>query len=179
MRHPSRRRGFTLLEVILVLAILVLLSSLALPSLSRIQNDGKLDGSADAVRSAWTEARSHAVEEGQMYRFAIAADSGKFRVAPDRDDYWTGDAPPADDANPATVYEDNLPQGIRFTMSPDSSSPTADSGGWTRVATFLTDGTCRETSVEIRFSMTAMPPRIVRMRGMTGIVEVTTGESTR
>ena len=173
---PHLRRGFTLLEILLVLAILVLLSSLALPSLSRLQDDSKLDNSADAVRSAWTEARSHAVEESQAYRFAITADSGKFRIAPDRDEYWTGDSPAADDKNPAFVSEDTLPAGITFTVAADSPGLTPDDSGWTRVATFLTDGTCRETSIEIRFSMNQMPPRVVRMRGMTGTVTVSTGE---
>jgi len=175
-RSPHHRRGFTLLEVILVVSILVILSSLVLPSLSRLQDDAKLDNSADAVRSAWTEARSHAVEEGQSYRFAITADSGTFRIAPDRDTYWNGDTPATDDSNPAYVAESDLPEGIRFAISPDSPGLTPDASGWTRVATFLTDGTCQETSIEIRFSMNEMPPRIVRMRGMTGNVTVSTGE---
>ena len=192
--HPSvRRPAYTLLEVVLVMAILVVLAAVAIPSMEALYGDVRQSAAADMVRARWTDARARAMEEAQAYRFAIMPDQGRFRVAPDRDDYWSGsDAPQApDDGSPIPlVLEDTLPDGITFSMGgslgqmagtgpgsgnampvQQSTSGQPDGSGWTRVCTFLPDGTSKE-DVQIAFIYPGSLPLIMKLRGMTGAVTV-------
>ena len=56
---------------------------------------------------------------------------------------------------------------------PDGSAPAVDADGWTRVATFQPDGTCREDAVAVRVRQPAVYPLVVRVRGLTGAVTIT------
>ena len=180
-RTRARRAGFTLLEVILVAALLLMLTALAVPSIERMYGDMKLDAAADQIRGRWADARARAMEEVRPYVFAVAPGEARFRVAPDRADYWAGgDAPAAGfgDAaeRPPLVLEEALPEPIRFAADvgvAGMSSPVA--GGWVPVATFLPDGTCRE-DVLVRLEMDGQVPVTLRLRGLTGSVTATRGE---
>ena len=80
---PRMRRAFTLFELLLVLALLVILAGLAIPSIDYMYADSRTMAAVDQVRSKWAAARGHAVGEGRAYRFSIMQNSGAFRVAPD------------------------------------------------------------------------------------------------
>src|SRR5947209_8598718 len=90
---PTRRRGYSLLEVILVVAVIALVAALFVPTLENLYNPYKTQEAADSVRAAWALARTHAMEEGRSYRFAVVPGRGNFRVAPDEDEFWTGSDP--------------------------------------------------------------------------------------
>jgi len=63
----SRQIGFTLIEVILVLAILVLVAALGIPLLRGTLAQQELKFSADQLRGEWLETRVRAMEEGQIF----------------------------------------------------------------------------------------------------------------
>ena len=63
----SYRIGFTLIEVVLVLAILVLIASLGMPVLRGTLAQQRLKYSADRIRGEWFDARVRAMEEGQIF----------------------------------------------------------------------------------------------------------------
>src|SRR5215207_2493825 len=114
------RRGFTLLEVTLVMAVIVLMAAIALPSIEVMYGDVRLTAAADQIRGTWANARTKAIEEGRPYRFAVQPD-GKFRIAPDAGDFWTGgggtptDNTEANDPDaPPLILEDALPKGVLF-----------------------------------------------------------------
>jgi len=171
------RRGFTLLEVTLVLAVIVLLAAMAYPSLEAMYGDVKLSAGADLVRSRWADARTRAIEEGRPYRFATQPD-GKFRVAPDASDFWSGGGTPSDsvganDADvPPLVIEDSLPNGIGF-ADDSNSGESSDGSGWTTVLRFLPDGTASADRV---ITLRAEGYRSVqlKLRALTGAVTVET-----
>jgi prepilin-type N-terminal cleavage/methylation domain-containing protein len=176
------RRGFTLLELILVMTILVILAAISFPSIESMYGYYRLQGAADALRSSWADARTRAMEEGRPYRFSVVMGMGNYRVAPDSADYWAGDPPaPADANNPPLVQSDALPKGIRFrradSPSEAGSSDTvlpADSVGsnqWTSLAVFLPDGTARD-DVAVVLEAGGARPLMVRLRGLTGGVSV-------
>ena len=183
------RRGFTLLEIILVMAIIVILAALTYPSLESLYGYYHLQGAADALRSSWSEARTRAMEEGRAYRFSVVYGKGNFRVAPDSADYWAGDTPaPADTNNPPLVLSEALPKPIRFYRagSPpeetdaNSALPT-DSVGmnqWSTLAVFLPDGTARDDA-ETTLAEPGTRPLVVRLRGLTGGVSVRRLEENR
>ena len=63
----SRRVGFTLLEVLVVLIILVLIAALGIPTLRGTLAQQQLKYSADQVRGEWLDTRVRAMEEGQIF----------------------------------------------------------------------------------------------------------------
>jgi prepilin-type N-terminal cleavage/methylation domain-containing protein len=190
LRQAGARSAFTLLELILVLALLVILGAMVYPSLDEMYGNNRLTAGADMVRAAWASARSHALDEGQAYRFAILPGQGNFRVAPDTSQFWGGNkggtsGPPSaagDNANASFVLEDVLPKGVRFALpdsgplggAPDSgnSNPapgSVDPGSWHSLATFLPDGTALE-DVAIAFQRRGSRPVVLKLRGVTGVV---------
>src|SRR5262245_35252734 len=118
MIRPRHRPAFTLLEVLLVIAVIIALSAVAYPTLAAMYGDVKVKAAADDVRAAWTEARSHAIEDGRAYRFAVQPDTGKYRVAPDADGFWDGSGGDESDA-PPFIFEGDLPNGIVFKVGED------------------------------------------------------------
>lgn len=87
------RRAVTLLEVLLVLAVLLLLAAAAWPSLDRSLAEQRLRHAADMIRAEWTRAHILAVSTGVEQRF---------RIEPDGRRYWIE---PADDAAGSSVSE--------------------------------------------------------------------------
>jgi len=187
------RRGFTLLEVALVLAVILVLAAIAVPSLESMYGDVKLTAATDMIRARWADARARAIEEGRSYRFAIMPGQGNFRVAPDTADYWSGGSGGGGDTTQGLVIEEELDEGITFADSTPASSgmnsapPNSDmavalqsqaqnagtgggdSGGWVRVVTFLPDGTTHD-DVTITLNASNARPVQLQLRALTGSV---------
>src|SRR5438874_4807621 len=109
------RSGYTLLELMLVLAIIVVMAAIAYPSATAMYGHLRLSQAADAVRAAWAEARAHAIDEGRPYRFAIIPDQGNYRVAPDSPEFWgssSQEQASADAINPPFFLNEALPKGL-------------------------------------------------------------------
>ena len=52
----QRRRAYTLVEVTLVLALMVILGAIGYPSIDAMYAGVKVEGASDSVRAAWSEA---------------------------------------------------------------------------------------------------------------------------
>ncbi len=183
---PRSRSAYTLFELVLTLAVIVLLSALAYPTLDSLYADFKLASAADQLRARFADARAHATDEGRPYRFAVVPNKGNFRIAPDSPDYWaSGDPPqPPDPDNPPLVVDEALPKGIRFN-TPDNSAPTGgDPGGdsslkpgtvspdqWSNPISFLPDGTASD-DFKITLEMPGAQTLVVQVRALTGAVTV-------
>ncbi len=180
------RKAYTLMEMLLVVAIILILAGLAYPTVTGMYGYYQLQAGADAVRAGWVGARSHAVEEGQRYRFAVVPGKGNFRVAPDDPTYWSGSVPEFDHDNPPLMIENALPRGIVFTLGKGTSGGgsvgTSDGGDtalpiggvdqsmWKTILTFDVDGTTDEdTSITLSYPGEGTRPIIVSIRSLTGI----------
>src|SRR5690348_12454224 len=75
-----RRRGFTLIEILLVLAILVIVAAMAMPALGRIVEGQKLSQGAEMVRSKWMSAHVKSMRSGKMQMFRYELGGTKFRL---------------------------------------------------------------------------------------------------
>ena len=170
MTRRRRRPGVTLIEMLLVVAILIVLSAIAYPTLAAMYGDVKVKAAADDVRGAWTEARAHAIEDGRPYRFSVQPGTGRFKVAPDADGFWDGTGGTTDEGeNPPFTQEGELPNGILFDVPPDL--PTA--GEWATVVVFNPDGGCSaDVEVALKEDDEDGSPVVVRARAMTGAVSV-------
>ena len=179
----ARRAGYTLLELMLVLAIIVVMAAIAYPSATAMYGHVRLSQAADSVRAAWAEARAHAIDDGRPYRFAIIPNQGNYRVAPDSPEFWGSggqEQAPADTANPPYVLNKTLPKGMRFS-APDAPADSQAQGEsslpkdnispdmWSSRTVFLPDGTARQ-DVEIVFGASGTMGIVMKLRALTGAV---------
>ena len=95
---PQARRGFTLIELILVMAILTIVISLTAPRLSRFFHGRTLDSEARRLLALTRSGQSRAVSEGLPMDLWVDAEQGIFGL----------------EAEPS--YETSDPQAVDFTL---------------------------------------------------------------
>ena len=163
------RRGFTLVEVLVTMAILVILGGIAAPSLQSFMRDTPVKEAGDVLRTQVASARSHAIGQGRAYRLSVSEDGTRVRVTVDDETEIPGD----DTAQPL-YSEETLPRTVTATPAAAPEGQTAgDDGGWVRVATFLPDGTCREDSAEVDLAEPGCYTLRLTVRGLTGAASLT------
>ncbi len=197
--RPANRPGYTLFELLLVLAIIAMMGALAIPSFTGSLAGYRLRRGAELVRSDWVSARNEAVRTGQIRVFRFELNGDRFWVEP-----WyaegdpavdeLGGAAPVTDLSETTAFASYLPEDILFysgETDSDSRSITVEesfvggtSGGdstFGRPVVFYPDGT---TSTS-RLYLTNERGQIIEisLRGLTGVTEVSdvgsTTETTR
>jgi prepilin-type N-terminal cleavage/methylation domain-containing protein len=87
MHHPThpvrhQKRGFTLIEMLLVLALMVVMMGIAYPSLARLRMEQNLKQGAELVRLQMKQARLRAMESGIEYQFRYETGGKQFLVVP-------------------------------------------------------------------------------------------------
>jgi len=170
-----RRSAFTLLELLLVLAVVVLMLSIAYPALSGYIADARLQAGADHLRTRFAEARFQASENNQPYLFAVKPGESGYRLAPDTTDSMNNTDPQASGNDPATsvVVEDVLPSNIKFNLDAGAASGPSAGDGYVGILTFYPDGSCSDDK-SIRLDLDGASPIEIRVRGLTGSVTVRT-----
>lgn len=180
----ARRRAFTLLEVLLTLAVLVILASFAWPALDRLAETERLGKAADRVRARWASARASAIESGQMIVFRYTPGGNSYRVECLETDE---DTPPACLAR--LPLEQTLPKGIRFAPEQGGTDLLTDplaasdldvemlmaGSGWSAPIVFYPDGTCSDAQLELRDDRQWSVR--VTLRGMTGMARASRPQS--
>jgi prepilin-type N-terminal cleavage/methylation domain-containing protein len=95
---PQARRGFTLIELILVMALLTIVISLTAPRLSRFFHGRTLDSEARRLLALTRSGQSRAVSEGLPMDLWVDAEQGSFGL----------------EAEPS--YETSDPKALDFTL---------------------------------------------------------------
>lgn len=134
MVNRSNNIGFTLIEMVLVMALLTMMMALAAPSLSRSFHGRNLAQQAGMLLAATEYARGEAISQGVPMNVWIDMGSATFGVqaktgyegSSSREKSWT------------------LPAEIRFESAPGNS----DGYGHGLMATFLPEGTLDNASVD-------------------------------
>lgn len=76
MRHRQRRRGYTLLELMIVVTIMGVLIAVPAPMFGRAIEQPKLDVAASNIRSIWAAERLYYLEKGRYGALSdLAADT--------------------------------------------------------------------------------------------------------
>ena len=76
----ARRRGVTLVELLLVLAVLVVLGAMAFQALTGTLSSARLSQSAEQVRTAMTDAKLMAIDQAQPALFRVRLGTGEYRI---------------------------------------------------------------------------------------------------
>ena len=189
--NSRRRRAFTLLEVLLTLALLVVISGIAWIAVQRPLARQRLRSAVDAVRSEWCQARVDAMKSGRTYAFRYMVHGDRYHLGA-QDDPSPGDSSPAAQASAPDEEEvgdeplpppvdKTLPQGICFLAAGAGNNPAAtgydaetkpaDSGNdWSDPIYFYADG----STSDARLVLAADRHSAMRLllRGVTGSVTV-------
>jgi prepilin-type N-terminal cleavage/methylation domain-containing protein len=192
MAADCKRNAFTLIEVLLTLALIMIISALAWMSLRGPMARQRVRAAADAVRAEWVEARVDAMETGHTFAFRYRVHGDHYRLAAQEEASAAGSSaaaqPSAADkeelgggALPPPV-EKTLPQGIRFLSADRAAGDLAamgeysetklaeDSGEWSDPIYFYADGSTSDARLVLAADRhTAM--RLL-LRGITGAVTV-------
>lgn len=176
--NAAPRRGLTLLEVVITMAIIVVVAAMAFPSFDAwFQTQHLLEG-VDTLRTDLLRARTRAMEDGQPYRFAWEPSGTSYRIAPDVTDYWPelaglAGGPLFSSAASAgaggLVFEEQFQHNLR--LIPDGN---VDASGLFIV--FQPDGSARifgsdgmeMAFVDLILSNGRRDQRVVRVRAVTG-----------
>lgn len=118
--RPSRPvRAFTLVEMVLVLALLATVAALVVPVISGGFVTVRLRRGGDRVLAAWAQARAEAIESGEVLQFQYQPKGDAFRIEP-----WT---PPVAETSATTT-------GLGATPGSSLSPPPATSASSTATA---------------------------------------------
>ena len=122
-RHVDRK-AITLIEVLLVLAVLVMLAAVTWPAMDRPMTDQRLRKAADRVRTAWAKARVDAMSSGNTFVFRCTLESDEFTIesqaGPESVGSMTSSTPGqfdetvAETTEPLSSKTRQLPRDIRF-----------------------------------------------------------------
>src|SRR3954454_8972680 len=128
--RPPRRRGMTLIEICLVLALLVVIASFAIPLLGGAVERRSLMSGAGLLQAGWTRARLAAMQSGQTYVVRFEPKGSRFQVIsldqlglPESQNLQSQD--PDAERTPydiLRVYKAQLPDGVIFAHSDVSNS---------------------------------------------------------
>jgi prepilin-type N-terminal cleavage/methylation domain-containing protein len=179
------RHGYTIFELLIVIAVIVILGAVVVPNVSSFYGNTRQKAAADLIRSRMVEARAKAREKGNWYRLAISQDKKRIRLAPDTADFDSqspGDAHAPD----AIVTEDNLDQAtaeLMDTLEPQSGSSTqqtnntsqnSSSSQWTTIMTVGPEGICKENNVLVSVKEGKFSPILIQLRGVVGSANIAT-----
>ena len=76
------QRGYTLLELLFVLTILVILAALALPRVMGMYESHQLQTAVENVRAHLAASRMRAIDTGLVYQFRYEPNGQRFSVTP-------------------------------------------------------------------------------------------------
>lgn len=187
-------RGFTLMEMVLVLAVIVAVAAVALPMLQGPMQDQRLKKTGDVIRAEWAKAKARAMQTGRIHLFRYQPGSDLYAIEPwvDETDATEGlgaatnasaALPPQINAqsalSPLGIRGVKLPEGITFfSGQAETDSRAADAvedssaGGAAGLAppiVFYPDGSSSDAKLVLtnqRFFLE------LRLRGLTGIARV-------
>lgn len=198
--HGAGRHGFTIIELLLALAILVTLAAMVVPSFSSLLADRRVARAGDQLRVEMMQARLAAMRSGRTYLLQLQTGTNSVRIRPwvDMRDMTEatdqtgsssalltggnviGGTMQAVDVEQATrtveLPETMVVSDVRVQSSPrsfliESQTQNEATDGWSQPILFYPDGSTSTAAVTVNSSGAGRI--IVIIRGLTGEVTVT------
>jgi type II secretory pathway pseudopilin PulG len=158
-------------ELMIVMAIIILLAAIILPSVGAFRGDSRQRAAADVIRTELATARARAKEEGRPYRVSLSSDRTRIRRAPDDPSFETAAA--SSEPGGSAVAVDYPFEHVTAEIVQDGNvPPPQENDGWVTLATVLADGTCRENSALIAIKENDEGAVYLRVRGLTATARI-------
>ncbi len=179
----------TLFELLLVIVLLVIVGSLATPLYEGSFASIRLRRGADQVLATWSQARTHAIESGQIYQFRFEPGGNKYRVDPwaaglevdqlDSEEVLPPAGSTADEVELSEwKLEEVLPEEIAFgeakSVSPNDGGQREakrldqnGAGEWSSPVLFFPDGTTSKAALQLKNNKDLVCQ--VTLRALTGV----------
>lgn len=183
-RIPSHHRrrdasGYTLLEVMLAVSVLVILATVASSPIMRTWRDQRLAEATENVRSLLGGTRIRAVDNDQTWQFRYEPGGTRYLRVP----FNAPDSENSDSVSTGGRQSGSLPEGITFESTDAGTAPPLDpallnglpdsgelsSVSWATPILFYSDGTASQATVEIVDEYGGR--REVTVRDLTGAVQ--------
>lgn len=176
-----QHHAFTLLELILVMAVLVVVAALSVPAIQQTFARQTLTQGADRVRVAMGQARVRSIKNGEIYALFFAEGGSWFNVAP----FAQADAQAALASPRETIAtqrqqddlaDDLLPRGIRFAADQipvdarAAESLASENNTTLQPILFYPDGTSQDASIVLQNELDQFLE--IQLRGLTGLSTV-------
>ena len=139
-RRKALRGGFTLFELMLTLAILVIVTAISVPGLMHRLQRNEIHSTAVSIRNQLNEARRRAVETGVPQRAVIDIQQHQIRIE-------SGEASAVEKFEPAAPLP--LPAGIQIAMTLTSPSTVPGNAEPCCVIRFHPNGTSSSGSLTL------------------------------
>jgi prepilin-type N-terminal cleavage/methylation domain-containing protein len=200
-----KRRGLTLMELLLVIAIMVAVGALVYPSLERPFAADRLRRAGDQIRAHWSKARNRAIDSGEVYVFRCQLQGSRYLIeryagldieTTQSSGFGVNATQTSASTTPTLTIDKSLPKDVTisgFQTEADARSSqqamefgTADPSQsrdeiWsTEPVLFFPDGTC--TAAELTLKNEYGATVVVSLRGLTGasrLGEVSAGSEER
>lgn len=176
--YGAARRGMTLFELILVVAIIVVIAAIAAPTLQQAFKTQRLKKSADLVRAEWGRAKVNAIRNGEEFAFFWEPETGVYWVAPFSSVY-AGQSPDTTQEAISNYDYGNglLPRGVVFDSGESSEDARAQvladgegADGNANMILFYPDGTTQDAQIFLRNEKDLYVR--VSLRALTGVSSV-------
>ena len=177
-RELRRRSGFSMLELILVLAIVIVIAALAAPAVDGTINRQSIVSATDRVRVAMGQARVKAIRTGEVHALFYQRGGQWFDVAP-LSQHAQLPIPQSNNVSLSTrnreLNENWLPRQVRFAAGQaklDFRSQTAkeaSDGAPVDAILFYPDGTSQDARILLQDDRSSL--MAVELRGLTGMAK--------
>ena len=174
----NQRAGLTLIELLLVIAIIVVVAALSIPAIQRTLKSQGIRSGADRVRVAMGQARVKAIRSGEVHALFYGRDGAWFDVAPlskyrDVLSRQNSREQQQKQVNNRDLEYDLLPKGVTFfagqTGADSRSAAVAqeiNGGSGVEMILFYPDGSAQDAQIMIRNIMGDVYR--IELRGLTG-----------
>jgi prepilin-type N-terminal cleavage/methylation domain-containing protein len=171
----TKRQGFTLIELMLVVALIVIVVGVSVPVIQSMMDDARINASGDLVSGKMAEARARAMDDGRRWKVGFIANTGVYQIAPEDSSEWdTASRDPNEDAD---LIRDSLPQDVVFAFTREAIMGGDQAGGaggnWETAAIFLPDGSAVDDTI-VYFGKPGISPQRAKLRALTGTVSIET-----
>lgn len=159
--NMGRQKGFTLLELIITMAILAIVAGIATPAFQRMAINGNLKTAARDIAADFAQLKERAIAESRMYRISLDVTGGTYNI---QQCQATGSSCASWDPNPIQVK--NL---VRYASDIVFAAGTAPTNYTFQTRGTVNTGTGNQETIVLRNSRNSEATIRINITGRTNV----------